>query len=262
MEEATIAQVHDAMKAGRLTCRALVERYLKRIEAYDKNGPAINSIVLVNPDALKEADELDRRFARSGLTRPLHCVPMIVKDNFETKGLQTTDGALALEGFIPEKDAFQVKRIKEAGAIVLAKSNMAEWAFSPYETVNSILPGYTRNPYALDRVTAGSSGGTAAAVAASFGLVGLGSDTGNSIRGPSSHQALVGIRSTMGLTSRAGVFPLEPAGRHRRADGAHRGRRRRGVPGDRRRGSGRSGDERGARPCFRRTTWRRSIATA
>jgi Asp-tRNA(Asn)/Glu-tRNA(Gln) amidotransferase A subunit family amidase len=101
-----------------------------------------------------------------------------------------------------------VKRIKEAGAIVLAKSNMAEFAFSPYETVNSILPGYTRNPYALDRVTAGSSGGTAAAVAANFGAVGLGSDTGNSIRGPASHQALAGIRSTMGLTSRAGVIPL------------------------------------------------------
>ena len=101
-----------------------------------------------------------------------------------------------------------MKRIKEAGAIVLAKSNMAEFAFSPYETVSSILPGYTQNPYALDRVTAGSSGGTAAAVAANFGAVGLGSDTGNSIRGPSSHKALVGIRSTMGLTSRAGVVPL------------------------------------------------------
>ena len=103
---------------------------------------------------------------------------------------------------------FWCDRVKQAGALVLAKSNMAEWAFSPYETVNSILPGYTRNPYALDRVTAGSSGGTAAAVAASLGLAGLGSDTGNSIRGPSSHQALVGIRSTMGLTSRAGVIPL------------------------------------------------------
>ncbi len=100
------------------------------------------------------------------------------------------------------------KRVKDAGALVLAKSNMAEWAFSPYETVSSILPGYTRNPYALNRVTAGSSGGTAAAIAASLGLVGFGSDTGNSIRGPSSHQSLVGIRSTMGLTSRAGVFPL------------------------------------------------------
>jgi amidase len=208
VEEATISQVHDAMKAGRLTCRALVDQYLKRIEAYDKNGPAINAIVLLNPDVEKEADALDRRFAQSGLTGPLHCVPMIVKDNFETKGIRTTNGALALAKFIPDKDAFLVKRVKDAGALVLAKSNMAEWAFSPYETVSSILPGYTRNPYALNRVTAGSSGGTAAAIAASLGLVGLGSDTGNSIRGPSSHQSLAGIRSTMGLTSRAGVLPL------------------------------------------------------
>jgi Asp-tRNA(Asn)/Glu-tRNA(Gln) amidotransferase A subunit family amidase len=208
VEEATIAQVHDAMKAGRLTCRALVDQYLKRIAAYDKNGPAINSLVVLNPDAQKQADDLDRRFAQTGLTGPLHCVPVIVKDNFETIGLQTSDGALAFAGYLARQDAFQVKRIKDAGALVLAKSNMAEWAFSPYETVNSILPGYTRNPYALDRVTAGSSGGTAASVAASLGLVGLGSDTGNSIRGPSSHQALVGIRSTMGLTSRAGVMPL------------------------------------------------------
>ena len=208
VEEATIAQVHAAMQAGHLTCRTLVAQYLKRIAAFDKNGPAINSLILINPDIEKQAEELDRRFSQSGLTGPLHCVPVIVKDNFETQGLQTTDGALALAGYIPDKDAFQVKRIKQAGALVLAKSNMAEWAFSPYETVNSILPGYTRNPYALDRVTAGSSGGTAAAVAASLGLVGLGSDTGNSIRGPSSHQSLAGIRSTMGLTSRAGVLPL------------------------------------------------------
>ncbi|MBV9037969.1 MAG: amidase [Acidobacteriaceae bacterium] len=208
LEEATITQVHDAMKAGRLTCRTLVDRYLKRIETYDKNGPAINSIILVNPSVQKQADELDHRFSQSGLTGPLHCVPLIVKDNFETNGLQSTDGSLALAGYIPDKDAFLVRKAKEAGALVLAKSNMAEWAFTPYETVSSILPGYTKNPYALDRVTAGSSGGTAAAIAANLGLVGLGTDTGNSIRGPSSHQALVGIRSTMGLTSRAGVFPL------------------------------------------------------
>ena len=206
--EATIGQVHAAIAAKRLTCRALVDAYLARIAAYDKTGPALNAIVVINAAATTEADELDRRFAQGGLTGPLHCVPTIVKDNFETIGLQTAAGSLALEGLTPDRDAFQVKRIKEGGAIVLAKSNMAEWAFSPYETVNSILPGYTRNPYALNRVTAGSSGGTAAAVAASFGLVGLGSDTGNSIRGPSSHQALAGIRSTMGLTSRAGVAPL------------------------------------------------------
>ena len=208
VQEATIAQIHAAMQAKRLTCRSLVDQYLQRIATYDKNGPAINAIIITNPEATRQADELDRRFAQGGLTGPLHCVPMIVKDNFETIGLQSANGSLALAGFISNKDAFQVAQIKAAGAIVLAKSNMAEWAFTPFETLSSILPGYTKNPYALDRVTAGSSGGTAASVAASFGTAGLGSDTGNSIRGPSSHQALVGIRSTMGLTSRGGVMPL------------------------------------------------------
>jgi amidase len=208
LEEATIAQVHAAMQDGRLTCRALVDYYLTRIEAFDTSGPALNAIVLTNPDAVKEADELDRRFEASGLVGPLHCAPAIVKDNFETIGLQSASGSLSLKGFVSHKDAFQVRRIREAGALVLAKSNMAEFAFTPYETVGSLLPGYTKNPYALDRVTAGSSGGTAAAMAANFGLIGLGSDTGNSIRGPSSHQALAGIRSTMGLTSRGGVSPL------------------------------------------------------
>ena len=171
VEETTVAQIHDAMKAGRLTCHALVDAYLRRIEAYDKNGPALNAIVVVNPDALKQADELDRRYAQAGFTGSLHCIPAIVKDNFETIGLQSAAGSLALKGFVSNKDAFLVRRIKDAGAIVLAKSNMAEFAFSPYETVNSILPGYTFNPYALNRVTAGSSGGTAAAVAASFGAI-------------------------------------------------------------------------------------------
>ncbi|MCC6393796.1 MAG: amidase [Bryobacterales bacterium] len=206
--EASIAQIHAEMRAGRLTCRQLVSQYLRRIDAYDKNGPAINAIVQVNPAAAQQADELDRRFTQSGFIGPLHCVPVIVKENFETVGLQSANGSLSLAGFVSAKDAFQVRRIKEAGGLVLAKSNMAEWAFSPYETVSSILPGYTKNPYAPDRSTAGSSGGTAAAVAASFGAAGLGTDTGNSIRGPSSHQALVGIRSTRGLTSRGGVIPL------------------------------------------------------
>jgi amidase len=208
VEETTIARIHAAMKAGHLTCRRLVEQYLERIETYDKAGPALNAIVLVNPNALNEADALDRRAKQGALAGPLHCIPAIVKDNFETIGLQSAAGSLSLKGFVSSRDAFQVKRIKAAGAIVLAKSNMAEFAFTPYETVSSILPGYTKNPYALDRVTAGSSGGTAAAVAANFGAIGLGSDTGNSIRGPASHQALAGIRSTMGLTSRAGVVPL------------------------------------------------------
>ena len=208
IEETTIARIHAAMKAGQLTCRGLVEQYLRRIEAYDKAGPALNAIVLVNPQALAEADELDRRAKQGAFAGQLHCIPTIVKDNFETIGLQSAAGSLSLKGFVSNRDAFQVRRIKAAGAIVLAKSNMAEFAFTPYETVSSILPGYTKNPYALDRVTAGSSGGTAAAVAANFGAIGLGSDTGNSIRGPASHQALAGIRSTMGLTSRTGVVPL------------------------------------------------------
>ena len=208
IEEATIAQIHAALKARTLTCRGLVDQYLARIEAFDKSGPRLNAIVVVNPRARDDADQKDKALAQGNLAGALFCIPAIVKDNFETIGLQTAAGSLSLEGFVSTKDAFQVKRIKDAGAIVLAKSNMAEFAFSPYETVSSILPGYTRNPYALDRVTAGSSGGTAAAVASSFGAIGLGSDTGNSIRGPSSHQALAGIRSTMGLTSRGGVVPL------------------------------------------------------
>jgi amidase len=211
IEEATIAQLHQALQSRAVTCRGVVDQYLARIEAYDKQGPAINAIVSINPEARAVADSLDRRFAREGLTGPLHCVTVIVKENMETVELPTTAGSLALQGFRSQSDAFQVQRVKEAGAVVLAKSNMAELAFSPYETVSSILPGYTRNPYSIDRVTAGSSGGTAAAVAASFGMVGLGTDTGNSIRGPSAHQALVGIRSTMGLTSRGGIVPLNLA---------------------------------------------------
>jgi Asp-tRNA(Asn)/Glu-tRNA(Gln) amidotransferase A subunit family amidase len=208
IEETTIAQIHAALRDGRLTCRGLVSEYLKRIEAYDKKGPALNAITLVNPEALALADALDKQFAaRKAFTGPLHCIPVVVKDNFETIGMMSAAGSKSLQTFVSAKDAFQVKRIKEAGAIVIAKSNMAEFAFSPYESLSSIQ-GHTKNPYALDRVPAGSSGGTAAAVAANLAAIGLGSDTGNSIRGPSSHTALVGIRSTMGLTSRAGVIPL------------------------------------------------------
>ncbi len=207
--EATIADIHEAMRQGRVTSRELVQHYLDRIEAYDKRGPAVNAIVAINPNALARADELDRQFAETGdFAGPLHGIPIIVKDNYDTHDLPTTAGSLSLAGSIPPDDAFQVRKIREAGAIVLAKSNMAEFAFSPYHTVGSALPGHTRNPYALNRVPAGSSGGTGAAVAASFGAVGLGTDTGNSIRGPSSHNALVGIRSTMGLTSRDGIVPL------------------------------------------------------
>lgn len=207
--ELDIAGIHDGLRSGGFTCEALVEAYLARIEAYDRRGPALHAIVTVNPEAPAEARALDRRIAESdGALRPLECVPMIVKDNYDTADLPTTAGSAALRDSRPPDDAFQVRRVREAGAVVLAKSNMAEFAFSPFESLGSVVPGHTRNPYDPYRVPAGSSGGTAAAVAASFGAVGLGTDTGNSIRGPSSHTALVGIRSTMGLTSRDGIVPL------------------------------------------------------
>jgi Asp-tRNA(Asn)/Glu-tRNA(Gln) amidotransferase A subunit family amidase len=207
-EEATIADIRAALGSKVLTCRQLVQHYIDRIEAYDKKGPELNAIIMINPNALAIAGELDAQFAGSGAMGPLHCVPIIVKDNYDTADMPTSAGSLSLTGSIPKRDAFIVRKLREAGAIMLAKSNMAEFAWSPFETVGSLLPGYTRNPYALNRVPAGSSGGTAAAVAANFGAVGLGTDTGNSIRGPSSHTSLVGIRSTMGLTSRAGIVPL------------------------------------------------------
>ena len=204
--ETSIGKIHRALEASKLTCHRLVELYLRRIEAYDQST-GLNSIILVNPGALKRAQELDEEYARTGVLRPLHGVPFIVKDNYDTHDLPTSAGSLALKDSIPPVDAFQVRRIREAGAVVLAKSNMAEWAFSPYLTESS-NGGTTRNPYDLERVPAGSSGGTGAAVAANLGAVGLGTDTGNSIRGPSSHCCLVGIRSTMGLTSRDGIVPL------------------------------------------------------
>jgi Asp-tRNA(Asn)/Glu-tRNA(Gln) amidotransferase A subunit family amidase len=206
VSEATIAEIHQAFLNGELSAESLTKQYIERIKAFDQSTH-LNAIVIVNPEAINRARELDAEIARTGKLRPLHGIPVIVKDNYDTKGLQTTGGSVALKGVTPPDDAFQVKRLKEAGAIVLAKSNMAEWAFSPSGTISSIS-GLTRNPYDLSRVPAGSSGGTGASVAANFGTVGLGTDTGNSIRGPSSHNGLVGIRSTMGLTSRDGIIPL------------------------------------------------------
>lgn len=204
--ETTISKVHEAYKAGNLTAYQLTEMYLKRIEHYDQSTK-LNSMVVINKNALKRAKELDEEYKRTGKLRPLHGIPIIVKDNYDTYDMQTAGGSLALKGSLPPDDAFQVKKLREAGVIILGKSNMAEWAFSNVVTVSSIA-GITTNPYDLSRVPAGSSGGTAAAVSANFGVFGLGTDTGNSIRGPSSHNSLVGIRSTMGLTSRDGIIPL------------------------------------------------------
>ncbi|MEZ5319422.1 MAG: amidase [Vicinamibacterales bacterium] len=208
LEETTIGQVHSAFRSGDLTCRQLVESYLARIEKYDQQGPSLNAITSVNPDALSEADHLDLLFAEGGLTGPLHCVPVIVKDNIETKGWETNGGSQSLRGFVPERDATAIARLKAAGAIILAKSNMSELALNALNTVNRVH-GRTKNAYDPNRVPAGSSGGTAVALAANFGLVGLGTDTGGSVRGPASHAAIVGFRPTMGLTSRTGTIPVD-----------------------------------------------------
>jgi Asp-tRNA(Asn)/Glu-tRNA(Gln) amidotransferase A subunit family amidase len=204
--EVSIADLQSAIMEGETSCRAVVQAYLDRIEAYDQST-GLNAITEVNPRALAKADSIDRALAAGEDPGSLVCAPILVKDNFDTHDLPTTGGSIALAGSIPPDDAFMVKRIREEGAIVIAKTNMAEWAFSPRQTVSSSYDT-TANAYALDRTPAGSSGGTASGVAASFGVAGLGSDTGNSIRGPSSHLSLVGIRSTIGLTSRAGVIPL------------------------------------------------------
>lgn len=205
LEEASIADIHAAMKSGDLTCRQLTSLYLKRIEAYDKKGPALNSIILVNPKALALAEEMDAKLKNTGFTGPLHCIPVILKDNFDTKDMPTTGGSITLKGSIPPDDAFITQKLKAAGAIILAKANLHEFAVWG-ETVSS-LGRQTRNPYDLLRTPGGSSGGTGAAITANFGAVGMGSDTVNSIRSPASAGSLVGLRPTMGLVSRDGVIP-------------------------------------------------------
>jgi amidase len=144
LAETTIAATHQAIRTGKISCHELVQSYLARVSAYDQ-PTGLNSLILVNPNALKEADREDSEFKHSGTLRPLECIPMIVKDNYDTRDLQTTGGSLALKSFVPAEDAFMVKKIRAAGAIILAKSNMAEWAFSPYVTVSS-MGGITRNP--------------------------------------------------------------------------------------------------------------------
>ncbi|MDE0561516.1 amidase [Algoriphagus sp. NF] len=204
LSELSISEIHEAYLSGNYTAEQLTKAYLERIDSLDEH---INSISVINVEALNQAKALDQELKNTGKLRPLHGIPLIVKDNINTRGLPTTAGSLALKDFIPEEDAPIITKLVDAGAIILAKSNMAEWAFSPMHSESSTF-GTTRNPYNLDHVPAGSSGGTGAAVAANFGTVGLGTDTGNSIRGPSSHNALVGFRTTLGLISRAGIVPL------------------------------------------------------
>lgn len=204
--EATIADIQSAILDSEISCQQVVAGYLARIEAYDQSR-GVNAITETNRNALTIAREIDNSIARGDEQPDLFCAPLLIKDNFDTADMVTTGGSIALKDSIPPDDAFMIRKLKEAGAIVLAKTNMAEWAFSPRQSVSSSY-GRTANAYDTGFVPAGSSGGTASGVAASFGVAGMGSDTGNSIRGPSSHLSLFGIRSTIGLTSRDGVIPL------------------------------------------------------
>jgi amidase len=204
--EKTIPELQEAMRTGALTSVQLVDAYLARIEAYDRKGPRLNSIIAVNPKARDEAAALDRERAARGLRGPLHGIPLVIKDNVDLAGMPTTAGSIAFATLFPPDDAFQVKKLRGAGAIILAKTNLQELA-SGYVTVSS-MGGQTKNPYDLGRNPGGSSGGTGAAVAANLAAAGLGTDTCGSIRTPASHNALVGLRSTMGLASRDGVFPM------------------------------------------------------
>jgi amidase len=204
--EATIDNVRTALVSGEITCRELVELYLDRIEAYDRRGPELNTIQYINPGALEEADVLDAALASSGPAGPLHCVPVLLKDQVETSDMPTTYGSAIFAGFVSGRDATIVTRMKEAGAIILAKTNMGEYAFG---YLGSAF-GMVRNAYDPTRLPSGSSAGTGAGIAANFGLVGIGEDTGGSIRGPAAVHSLVGLRPTVPLVSRFGMMPATP----------------------------------------------------
>jgi amidase len=205
IEEATIAQLQAAMASGALTSHALTQHYLDRIARYDKAGPKLNAFLLVNPRALEEADALDQERAAKGPRGPLHGIPVVVKDNMNTKDLPTTGGSTAFAGAQPQSDAFIVAKLREAGAVIIGKGNLHELARAG--TTVSSLGGQTLNPYDLSRTPGGSSGGPAVAVAANLAAAGLGSDTVNSIRSPASACDLVGLRPTRGLVSRSGIIP-------------------------------------------------------
>ena len=204
--EKSIPELQAAMEDGRVTSRQLVAQYLARIEAFDDRGPALNAMIALNGRALDEADALDRERTASGPRGPLHGIPVVVKDNFDVAGMPTTAGAIALAGWHPPDDAFQVARLKAAGAVIIGKANMHELAYGM--TTVSSAGGQTRNPYDPTRNPGGSSGGTGAAVAANFAAAGMGTDTCGSIRMPSFHHALAGLRATRGLSSRDGIVPL------------------------------------------------------
>ena len=204
--ERSIAELGGALDRGDVTSHRLVQAYLDRIAAYDHKGPALDAMIALNPHALADADALDAERKAGRRRGPLHGIPVVVKDNYDTADMPTTAGSIALRGSMPERDAFQVRRLRAAGAIIVGKTNLHEFARG-ITTVSS-LGGQTRNPYDPTRNPGGSSGGTGAAVAANFAAAGLGTDTCGSIRYPAAHDNLVGLRPTMGLSSRSGIVPL------------------------------------------------------
>jgi amidase len=224
LTNATIEQLNTAMASGKVTSEQLVKLYIKRIDAYEKKGPAINSVILMNPKAIVTAKALDAERKKSGPRSPLHGIPIVLKDNFDTYDMPTTAGSQLLAGSIPPDDAYVVKKLREAGAVIVAKVNLSEFAGSGGSVSGATDPAVmkagrvpngfssmglqTLNPHDLTRGPSGSSGGTGAAIAAGFAQFGLGTDTGGSVRGPSSANGIVGLKPTRGLMSRDGIVPL------------------------------------------------------
>lgn len=207
IEETSIAKIHAAYRDGKLTAEALVETYLSRIDAFDRGGPKLNSIITVNEQAITQAKQLDTAFLSSGdFVGTLHGIPIVVKDQAETAGVMTTFGSIAMDGYIPETDATAIAQLRKAGAIILGKTTLPDFATSWFSF--SSKSGTTKNPYDLARDPGGSSSGTGAAVAANLAAIGVGEDTGGSIRLPASFCNLVGLKVTPGLISRTGMSPL------------------------------------------------------
>ena len=212
LEELTLADLQEGMKSGKFTARAIAEKYLARIEAVDKHGPAIRSVLETNPDALSIADALDRERKSKGPRGPLHGIPVLIKDNIDTADrMMTTAGSLALVGSRPAKDSVVAQRLRAAGAVILGKTNLSEWANirSGQSTSGwSGRGGQTKNPYALDRNPCGSSSGSAAGVSANLAALAIGTETDGSIVCPASANGVVGIKPTVGLISRSGIIPI------------------------------------------------------
>jgi amidase len=205
--ETTIEDIHTAFKSG-LTARRLVQAYLDRIAAYDKQGPTINSIITLNDHALEDADRLDAAYKASGPIGPLHGIPVLVKDEIDTAGMPTTLGTQVFKDYRPPRDAFAIEKLRKAGAIILGKTTLSEYAAG--DTYGSMF-GVTRNPYDLERTVGGSSGGSGAALAANFSTVAIGEETFASIRRPAGWNAVASLRPTPGLVSRSGMWDGYPS---------------------------------------------------